>query len=173
MEDRPRHFPFVIYRDEIRTGQGNYLTRATPRLLNLMLDALGIEDGGRIGGGETKSGANPHDEYVDGQRRRREANYFARNPALVRDAKIRDRFQCRICQFKFEDVYGAVGRDFIECHHLNPLAEQPRESGSAPFVTRLDEVISVCSNCHRMLHRRRPAYSPDEIRSLLLPARDS
>jgi 5-methylcytosine-specific restriction protein A len=55
---------------------------------------------------------------------------------------------CELCNFDFEEKYGEVGKGFIECHHIKPLHEFENEK-----TTKLDDLILVCSNCHRMLHR--------------------
>jgi 5-methylcytosine-specific restriction protein A len=56
---------------------------------------------------------------------------------------------CEVCGFDFEARYGALGANFCEVHHLKPLAHR---TVSEP--TMLEELAVVCSNCHRMLHRR-------------------
>jgi 5-methylcytosine-specific restriction endonuclease McrA len=71
-----------------------------------------------------------------------------RSGLLARDCKLRDKYRCRVCLFKFSDVYGKLGQGFAEAHHLKPLAEL-RES----VATRLPDLRPVCANCHRMLHR--------------------
>jgi 5-methylcytosine-specific restriction endonuclease McrA len=163
IEKMPRQYPFVIYRDEVRTRQGAYISRATKSLLQLFIDALGIEAAVSPSEQVEKNGPNAHEEYAEGQRRRREVSFFARNPKLAETAKARDQYRCQICQFDFEMKYGLVGRHYIECHHLNPLSERPKEAWTEILKTNLNDVVSVCSNCHRMLHRRRPAYTVDEI----------
>lgn len=55
---------------------------------------------------------------------------------------------CEICQFDFEKTYGEIGKGFIECHHKTPLA-----SLKVDTQTTLEDLVLVCSNCHRMLHR--------------------
>ena len=55
---------------------------------------------------------------------------------------------CELCNFDFEEKYGEVGKGFIECHHVKPLHEFENEK-----TTKLGDLILVCSNCHRMLHR--------------------
>jgi 5-methylcytosine-specific restriction protein A len=89
-----------------------------------------------------------------------------RNPTLVRrrkqQAMLRDGFlACEVCGFDFEERYGDVGRDFIECHHLRPLAD------SGVTRTRLADLALLCSNCHRMAHRMRPWPTIGEMRHLL------
>jgi putative restriction endonuclease len=57
-------------------------------------------------------------------------------------------FCCSICDFDFERTYGKLGHGFIEAHHKIPVARlQPGAK------TRLEDLVAVCSNCHRMLHR--------------------
>jgi len=60
--------------------------------------------------------------------------------------------------------YGDHGDGFIECHHTKPVSElQVGEK------TKLSDLALVCSNCHRMIHRKRPWLSVDGIRTLLSP----
>jgi hypothetical protein len=35
-------------------------------------------------------------------------------------------------------------------------------------INPIKDLISVCTNCHAMLHKRKPAYSPEEIRNQIL-----
>lgn len=55
---------------------------------------------------------------------------------------------CELCHFDFEKAYGDAGKGFIECHHKIPLHKLQVQQ-----VTKLDDLLLVCSNCHRMLHR--------------------
>lgn len=99
--------------------------------------------------------------FDEGERARREISYFKRNPELVDAAKKRYGYICNICSFNFEEKYGDIGKEFIECHHIKPLSENESKG------TYLKDVITICSNCHRMIHRRRPAYSTEELKALL------
>ncbi len=71
-----------------------------------------------------------------------------RSKFLATRCKIRDKYQCKVCNFRFEDDYGIYGADFAEAHHTTALSLL--EEG---VKTRLDDLITVCANCHRMLHR--------------------
>ena len=86
-----------------------------------------------------------------------------RNPRLVAAFKASlSSFACTICGFDFGKTYSDLGANFIECHHTRPVAKmRPGD------VTRLTDLCAVCSNCHRMLHRRLPLLTPDELRSIL------
>jgi 5-methylcytosine-specific restriction enzyme A len=89
-----------------------------------------------------------------------------RNPRLARDAKRYHGTTCMVCGFSFEVTYGEIGLDFIEAHHLTPFSElQGRPTRLDP---RTDFAV-VCPNCHRMLHRRTPPLSPDELRAVMPP----
>jgi len=90
-----------------------------------------------------------------------------RNPAVVRAAKARflqkhGKFICQACNFDFEIAYGAIGRGFIEAHHTRPVSEL--RAGSKTKVT---DFALVCSNCHRMLHRRRPWITMSDLSMLV------
>ena len=59
--------------------------------------------------------------------------------------------KCMICGFDFEEKYGELGKGYIEVHHIKPLSEIDEEVVVNPET----DLICVCSNCHRMLHRFR------------------
>jgi 5-methylcytosine-specific restriction protein A len=68
-------------------------------------------------------------------------------------------YSCAVCGFSFERVYGQLGAEYIEVHHLRPVAEV----GGLHLINPTTDLKPVCSNCHRMLHRRRPALSIEEL----------
>jgi 5-methylcytosine-specific restriction protein A len=52
----------------------------------------------------------------------------------------------------FEDVYGEIGHQYIEVHHLYPVCNMGENYQFDP----LDEergLVPLCSNCHSMIHR--------------------
>ncbi|GHH95277.1 HNH endonuclease [Streptomyces capillispiralis] len=79
------------------------------------------------------------------------------------DAVLRQgrRLVCEACGFDFEATYGPRGAGYIECHHVVPL----HEAGEGR--TRLSDLALICANCHRMIHRRAPWPTPDELRNLI------
>lgn len=104
----------------------------------------------------------------EGQLLLREHVVRERNADLVKKFKNSlSSFKCTVCGFDFGQTYGKIGRGFIEAHHVEPIA-----SKTASSITKLDDLIAVCSNCHRMLHRKYPPYSADEIRTALVDALD-
>lgn len=72
--------------------------------------------------------------------------------------------KCAICGFDFEAQYGEVGKEFIEVHHIVPISSTAGEHDVDP----INDLIPVCSNCHSILHRRRPEpYLPEDVRLML------
>ena len=94
---------------------------------------------------------DPHwEDYGKIENRKIVASHIRRerNRTLVSNRKNQDGFRCYVCGLVFEDMYGSLGADFAEVHHKVPLAKQKER-----VVTRLDDLVTVCANCHRMLHR--------------------
>ena len=82
---------------------------------------------------------------------------YKRNKAVRESAAKRDNYTCRICGFDFVRTYGEVGNHFIEVHHKDPVKDGTRE-------TKLDDLISVCPNCHSMLHKKNPPLLPEVLK---------
>ena len=70
---------------------------------------------------------------------------------------------CMGCNFSFEANYGALGEGFIEVHHAIPLADAG-ERATDPAT----DLVVLCANCHRMVHRHRGVcLSLDELKAHL------
>jgi hypothetical protein len=166
---RPPRYPFATYGLGVRVTQGQYLTRCTRPLYEVLAEALGQAVLPTASPARTPEGR----EYVEGQRKQREAYFFARNPQLAADAKRLGNYTCEVCDFNFLTHYGELGKGYAECHHRNPLSERPEELWTQQLTTSLEDVAVVCANCHRMLHRRRPALSVEELKAVWYANRKS
>lgn len=108
------------------------------------------------------------EEFSEGKQILRTHLSYERNKKVIKRAKEHFKQQhdgklfCEICGFEFHKAYGELGKDFIEGHHTIPIS-QLKEGEK----TRLEDIIMVCSNCHRMLHRRKPWLSIEELKLLL------
>lgn len=107
-------------------------------------------------------------EFPEGKKKLRQHVLRERNPNLVFEAKKRfknrhGRLFCEVCKFVFAKRYGAIGEDFIEAHHIKPVSELSENE-----KTKISDLVMVCSNCHRMLHRRRPWLEKGDLESLLV-----
>lgn len=92
----------------------------------------------------------------------RERNYKVIKEAKSRYKEKNGKLKCEICEFDFEDRYGEIGKDFIEGHHVIPVSKLKEGD-----KTKVEDIILVCSNCHKMLHRKRPWLNPDDLGKLI------
>ena len=69
--------------------------------------------------------------------------------------------KCVVCGFEFEKKYGARGKDYIEVHHLRPVSTLRKPTKVNPK----NDMVVVCSNCHRMIHLRTDdPISPERLK---------
>lgn len=72
---------------------------------------------------------------------------------------------CYACGFNFEKLYGQRGKDFIEVHHIKPLSTLEE----AVEVNPETDLVPLCANCHRMVHRSKDnVLSFEELKQLIL-----
>ncbi len=75
---------------------------------------------------------------------------YERNPKNREDAIKTQGTVCRICGFDYNKAYGAeLANSYIEVHHIKQLSEGKQR------VDPARDLIPVCANCHRMLHRKK------------------
>ena len=90
-----------------------------------------------------------------------------RSQAVIKEAKNTFKrknglLYCQICGFDFSSSYGEIGQDYIEAHHILPISKL-----SGEIKTKVSDIVLVCSNCHRMLHRKRPWLKMSELKNLI------
>lgn len=107
-------------------------------------------------------GGFPEGKSIEKIHKARERNSKVIRLAKESRAKEFKVLTCDVCGFDFEKMYGEIGSMFIEAHHTIPVSELKEGD-----VTKLEDIALVCSNCHRMLHRRRPWLKIDEIKNLI------
>lgn len=89
---------------------------------------------------------------------------YERKPILRRKAIAIHGFVCMACGFDFEARYGEIGRGFIEVHHVRPLKSLDQEVVVNPET----DLVCVCSNCHRMIHRLEgEILGVDELKNII------
>lgn len=100
----------------------------------------------------------------EGRRTERLTAYFERNPKLRAAAILHHGQTCKACGFNFKATYGNHGEGYIEVHHLVPVSTLSEETKVDPVT----EMIVLCSNCHRMVHRKRESpLSIQQLRQLV------
>jgi len=115
----------------------------------------------------SESGESDEDEFPEGKVLYRTHRARERNRTLIKKAKLHalkanGKLSCQACGFAFKDKYGVFGEDYIECHHVVPVSVLKPDT-----KTKLVDIALLCSNCHRMVHRRRPWLSMKELRLLV------
>lgn len=124
-------------------------------LVNMALDNIGVN-------------LTEDDEgFSEGREILRQHIARERNTTLSKKAKERfalehGRLYCEVCGFDYENVYGALGRNYIEAHHIRPVSTMTDGE-----KTKIEDLIMVCANCHRMLHRKRPWLAKESLSELI------
>jgi len=90
---------------------------------------------------------------------KRERNAFLVKAKKEATIKKTGKLCCEVCNFDFVEVYGELGEDFCEVHHLTPLAQ-----ADGVVKTTLDDLAILCSNCHRIIHRTNPMINISALR---------
>jgi len=103
--------------------------------------------------------------YIEGETVTRVQAFKQRNIKLIHEAKQRHLEQqgdlaCEVCGMNFEAQYGEIGQGYIEAHHRKPMAEMQGET-----LSEVEDIILLCSNCHRMIHRQTPPFTVEELKS--------
>lgn len=104
------------------------------------------------------------DTFWEGAVRRIAVNAYERSASARARCIAHYGCSCTICGFDFEVRYGDAGAGLIHVHHLVPIGSVKREYKIDP----LSDLIPVCANCHAMVHRREPPYTPAEVREMLV-----
>ena len=101
---------------------------------------------------------------AEGKMGQRYVTYYERNPKLRSKAIWYHGFKCMACGFDFQEKYGDRGSKFIEVHHLKPISSLEKET----IVDHKTEMAVVCSNCHRMIRRKKDkVLSLKELREII------
>ena len=143
IEPYQRKFFTCYFIDNLEIGERipsllcNGISKKTEWLLRSTVSALEIK-------------SNTNEDYPTFENRKIISLHIRRERSkkLADAVKLRDGFTCRVCDFNFQDIYGELGRGFAEAHHIVALSKLRKNVKSTK-----DDLITVCSNCHRMLHK--------------------
>jgi len=125
--------------------------------------AVAIADGYSSVSNDIQLEDEDESEFPEGRVLYRLHRQRERNTNLVKKKKATaESLSCEVCGFDFLATYGEIGRGYIECHHTLPISDY-----SSGQKTKLQDLVLVCANCHRMLHRRRPWLSISELAGLV------
>ncbi len=99
------------------------------------------------------------------ERRYRMHRRIERNPHAAKLAKKHHGVRCQACDLAMVERYGTPGEDFIEVHHLRPLASLI-EGKAVRYDVAADFAV-LCPNCHRMIHRMDDPSNLERLREIL------
>jgi hypothetical protein len=98
-------------------------------------------------------------ELYEGETYQVTINGYERNPQARQRCISHYGVNCFICGFSFEKAYGEDAKGLIHVHHLRQLSEIRAEYKVDP----VQDMRPVCPNCHAVIHRRKTAYTIDEV----------
>lgn len=107
---------------------------------------------------------NDDDLMTEGKIRQVSLTKHERNRELRQACLRHYGYVCQVCGMDFERFYGETGKEFIEVHHLDPIADTDGEHVLDPKTG----LVPLCSNCHSMIHRNPTGkpYTLEEMRRL-------
>jgi len=82
-----------------------------------------------------------------------------RNRAIIEAKKRTSRGICEACAMSFPARYRLAGKDCLQVHHKNPIAER-----EAARVTRLSDLVLLCPNCHAVVHAFAPELTLEQLK---------
>ena len=102
------------------------------------------------------------DGIVEGTQKAVYTTKYERDPRVRRAFLKGKHCKCEVCGFDFEKVYGKLGAGYIEVHHKKPVSDGER-------ITDLNnDLVMLCSNCHRMIHRGRDhMITVEELKAII------
>lgn len=102
--------------------------------------------------------------YVEGATMQVSVNAYERSARARSDCIDHYGARCYVCGFDFSEMYGNdLGAGFIHVHHLIDMSAIGREY----IVNPIADLRTLCPNCHAMVHKRKPAISPDELKKII------
>ena len=105
--------------------------------------------------------------YKEGDIKLVESNRYERNPLNRKLCLAARGYNCNICGFDFENVYGEIGHNFIHVHHIVPVSK----IGPGYIIDPMNDLVPVCANCHAMLHRCNPPLQPEHLKKIMINTR--
>ncbi|MDE7228224.1 MAG: HNH endonuclease [Treponemataceae bacterium] len=108
------------------------------------------------------------EQFDEGGQQIKQHKVRGRSKELVRAVKQKFRQEhfgklfCEICGFDFSEFYGDIGEDCIEVHHKKPISTMKKGER-----TDIKDMAIVCSNCHRIIHIKKPCLTVEQLKGLI------
>ena len=104
----------------------------------------------------------------EGRHVKREQEVYVRSASAREKCKRHYECTCQACGLKMEDIYGEIGKGFIEVHHLVPihLFDDTHE------IDPINDLITLCPNCHAMIHKLEDPGDISALKGLIATMRN-
>ena len=90
-------------------------------------------------------------------------NRYERDPRNRTAAIAIHGYRCLACGFDFQIAYGELGEEFIIVHHVVPVSQ----IGADYVINPATDLVTLCANCHSMIHRKDPPLTLDQLKHIL------
>lgn len=98
------------------------------------------------------------EDVIEGKRYLKEVELLYRDRFIVEKRKEKDDYTCQGCGYQL-----LVGNKYIvDCHHLDPLS-----NSAGCKTTAIEDLVTLCPNCHRIAHTETPPLTVKNIKSIL------
>ncbi|CAG8868520.1 hypothetical protein PS627_03066 [Pseudomonas fluorescens] len=96
------------------------------------------------------------------------SHYFGTRYERRKDLRVKaiaiHGLDCKACGFDFEQAYGEYAKGLIHVHHVVPISDFGGEKAVNPET----DLVTLCANCHAVVHRKRDTtLSLDELKAML------
>jgi putative restriction endonuclease len=112
-------------------------------------------------------GAQEFETRVTGAEGKKVAYYgvrYERNRKLRLQAIEIHGLRCNACDFDFEKAYGEHAKGFIHVHHVKPISEYEEDQ----VVDPVTDMITLCANCHAVVHKKpNQLLSVEQLKDIL------
>ena len=102
-------------------------------------------------------------KYAEGKTKTILVNSYERNQVARKKCIEYYGAFCQVYNFNFGRIYGEIDKDIIHLQHIVEIATMENEYSVDPII----DFITVCPNCHSMLHKKKPAYLIDELKEIM------
>lgn len=147
-----KHYDYLETLPNIRVKKGREILQKYLRILQTGNDIIFYPD-------EFDS----KDDLLEGKFKKILINAYERNSAARQKCIDHFGYTCKVCDMNFIEKYGLIGEGFIHVHHKLDISKIKKEYKVNPIT----DLVPVCPNCHAMLHKRKPAYSIEELKQII------
>lgn len=133
----------------------------TPELTNKNLIRIGNSwyASDQTHGARLPEEVDPKEVFKEGASKSVTVNQYERSGVARSKCLAHHGYNCVVCSFDFEKMYGEIGKNYIHVHHIVPISEVGKEYELNPIT----DLIPICPNCHAMVHATRPALSINQL----------